>query len=72
MIQHWVPLVVGEEAGQEGFRRSVQWLREFLNANDGLLDSLQPARFQAALNFMAVLFRMVGLWNNINKTVGMV
>ena len=37
MIHHWVTLVVGEEAGPDGFRWSVQCLAAFFYVNDGII-----------------------------------
>ena len=70
-IWNWVMLVTEKEACQEG----LDWLSSgsrFFYAYDGLLVSPRPARFQAELKVMTVLFDRVGLRTKINNTVEMV
>ena len=47
-------------------------LTEILYADNGLLVSPQKARIQEALDVLTGLFDRVCLWNNAEKTVGMV
>ena len=48
-----------------------QFLAEFY-ANDGLVQSRDPARLQASLDTLVTLFERVGLRTNISKTKMMV
>ena len=34
VIYHWITLVVGEEAGPDGFRRAIQWMTALFYANN--------------------------------------
>ena len=72
MIHHWVTLVVGEEAGLDGFGLATQWLSEFFYANGSLLALPSPARIQADLDIFTGLFDKIVLHTNVRKTVGMV
>ena len=46
VILCWVALIVGEEAGSEGFVRVLQWLVEFFFVNNRLLALRLPDRLQ--------------------------
>ena len=72
VIIYWVMMVVGEEAGRDGFGRTAQWLAVLFYADYGLLALPRTSRLQAALDILAGLFDRVGLQINVNKTVGMV
>ena len=72
VIYHCVTLVVGEEAGKDGFGRAVQCLVELFYTNNGLIASPSLARIQAALDVLTGLFNRLGLQTNVNKMVGMV
>ena len=69
---HWATLVVGGDAGTDGFGRAVQWLSELFYSNGGLLTSPRLAWIQVALYFLTGLFNRVLLHINLNKMVGMV
>ena len=68
-IQHWEMVVVGEDAGPEGFWRAVQNLFALFCAEDRLLSSPQPARLQEVLDALTVLFDRLGLRTNVNNIV---
>ena len=70
VIRHRVTLVVGEEAGTDGFGRAIQFLAEFFYADDGLLASPRTSRIQAALDVSAVLFNRMVLQTDIKKWLG--
>ena len=72
VISNWVTLVVGEEAGPDRFKWSIQCLSKFFYANDGLLASPRPARIQAELDVLMILFVRIGLQTSMNKMFGMV
>ena len=65
-------LVMGEEAGPDGFGRSVQWFATFFYSNESLLTSTRPYRLQADLDVLTGLFYRVVLQTNTNKKFGMV
>ena len=72
VIHLWVNLVMGEEAGMDGFGQAVQWLLAFCYANDTLLASSRLAQIQAVMDVLMGLFERVGLQTNIYQMVGMV
>ena len=71
-IRHWVMVVAGEDAGPEGFGRTVQKLAALLYAENRLLMSLQRSRLQEALEVLMGMFYMVRVVTNADKKVGMV
>ena len=70
VIFHWVILVMGEEAGPDGFGRAVQGLATLFYANNGLLISPRKSRLQAALYVLTGLFDRVSLHTNVKKQLG--
>ena len=71
VIHYWVTLVAGEESGSYGFGRAVQWMEDFFNADDVLLDSPRLVMIQTELDVLRFLNRLVPQ-KNINKSVGVV
>ena len=59
VILHWETVVVGEEAGPDGFVRSVQTLVMIFYVDDGFLASPRLARLQEALGVLTGLFYRV-------------
>lgn len=49
----------------------VQTLSALLYTDDGLLYSPRPARIQAALDVMTVIFDHAGIQTNVDNTVGL-
>ena len=71
VIRHWVTVVALAEAGVEVLRDTIQELADFFYADDALVASLPPEKFQRAFNVLADLFDQFGLHTNVHKTVSM-
>ena len=65
-------VVVGEEAGPEGFGRVVQTLAVLFYEDGEILSSLRPDSIQEAQYVLMGIFDQVGLSKNVNKIVVMV
>ena len=61
VIQHWVILATGEEAGYEGFGRSFKMLPTLLYTYIGILAYPCPAWLQESLKYPTGLFEQIGL-----------
>ena len=64
MLWHWISVVAEEEAGPDGFGRTVQRLAEYFYTDDGLLASMRAVRLQPAFDVLAELSDRVGLQTN--------
>ena len=69
VIRHWVTVVALAEAGVEVLRDTIQELADFFYADDALVASLPPEKFQRTFNVLTDLFDQVGLHTNLHKTV---
>ena len=71
VIRHWVTVVALAEAGAEVLRETIQELADFFYADDALVASLPPEKFQREFNVLTYIFDHVGLHTNVHKTVSM-
>ena len=67
VLCRWFTLVVGDQAGPDGFVRAVQWLVAFFYADDSLLALTKPVRLQVVLDVPTRLLDRLGLQTNVKK-----
>ena len=70
VIRHWMTVVVGEEAEQEVFGRSVQRPEAAFYMDGGLLNYPQTEQLREDLVILTGMFNRVRLSNNVEKMVG--
>ena len=72
VARHWMKVMVegAEERGERG--KEGRHHNALFYADDYMVASSDPQWIQGEFSTLVGLFDMVGLWNNVMKTVGMV
>ena len=68
VIQEWLCQVMGEEVAADGIGAQIRALLAAFYADDGLVQSRDPAFLQYAFDILVGLFERVGLRTNTTKT----
>ena len=69
VVRHWVTVVAAAEIGSEGLRALVKDIAAYFYADNILITSTQPKRFQREFNVLMELFNRVSLRTYTQKEV---
>ena len=72
VVQEWLRRTIGDGAMTVRVGEEIRQFLAAFYANNGLVQSRDPARLQASLDTLVSLFKRVGLGTNVSKTKTMV
>ena len=72
VVRQWMPVLVEEAAGLEGFERAVKRMASFFYVDDGIIALKWKEWIQWEFRILMGMFEQMDIQTNMGKTVGMV